>query len=221
MELIKTDAVNKRIAEILKETDAERQRLKERVAELKASEDGFRAEMAKATEKTDAAAYRKGKQKLEDCLTEQEMCESRMNRLDKIPLVSEEEYEAIRGEILEELAGLEEETKQKLVEMAEAMYAVGKEYLDQRKAVNDTLARWHRDIFRWANVEYSKHGEPSRLKTKPGENPLVHKTDWQGNIMQKIKLTDSISALALDAVSGGAYNLLTGNKMQGNDLIKK
>ena len=165
MKLESVIATEKKIEEILSSKESEIKEIETALADAKKAEEAARQNMTNASTNRDPKGYRKAKSALSEALDTQEMEQTRLDVLrGHKPLISEEEYKKVSGEIFGELAIKEEEAKKQLIEMAKKMYEIGQEYAETQEEANAVLLRWQRDIYRNADRKPSDPFNKTQLK---------------------------------------------------------
>ena len=154
-----------------------------------------------ATRTRDSKGYKKAKEKISSAEADLEMNRSYLSQLRDKPLIDELDYRSAFSEVKTELDNMADEAKKRVVALAEEMFKIGQEYHDAESQANEVLARWQRDIFRYADMQRDKDGnipwlylQRDRLKV---DHPEIHQ-------------------LATDAVSAPGYYNCSGKRYDKN-----
>ncbi len=161
------------ITKILSDRAAELKTLDELIATEKKSLSSSDRALEKATEVGDLQAFQKAKGTRRNILDALEMHESRLEALTTRPLISSEEYERLVSSIFAEIAQVDDQTKQELCKLSDAMNASALELQDAINRANHALQRLQHEIYKDSDKSRSnKTGEilPLEFETKAVRN---------------------------------------------------
>ena len=122
--------------------------------------------LATATAQSDVKGYQDAKDEIRKAADAREMYELRKNALEQKPLITKAEYEKAVTEIFNEIAAIDDQTKQKLAKCAEEMQAAALDLQEDLNKANEVLTRLQRDIYHDADRSKNAKGEILQIESE-------------------------------------------------------
>lgn len=174
-ELKAVKKVENMIIKILEDRFAELDDLDEQIKTQAEIINHANKELAAATAQSDVKRYQEAKNEIRKAADAREMYEARRNALDKKPLITETEYQKAITEIFNEIAAIDDQTKQKIAKCAEEMQAAALDLQDNLKKANEILGKLQHDIYADADRSKNQKGE---IYYVDGETKRVDANKW-------------------------------------------
>lgn len=141
-------ALTARIDEVISKTSAEHEELMKRLSAAEEAEKAAADKMDAALLAGDIDAYKTADIAKSDADFEKRACNARLEAMQRRPLITKEEYEALTKSVKDEVTTLAAAAEKKILNHAKAIEAEGAQLRAAINAANEALGRLQSDLYR-------------------------------------------------------------------------
>lgn len=165
-------ALTARIEEVISKTSAEHEELMKRLSAAEEAEKAAADKMDAALLAGDIDAYKTADIAKSDADFEKRACNARLEAMQRRPLITKEEYEALTKSVKDEVTTLTAAAKKKILDHAQAMQTEGARLRAAINAADEALGRLQSDLYRNKDrVEKLPNGNTYMLPYSKNEIP--------------------------------------------------
>lgn len=165
-------ALTARIEEVISKTSAEHEELMKRLSAAEEAEKAAADKMDAALLAGDIDAYKTADIAKSDADFEKRACNARLEAMQRRPLITKEEYEALTKSVKDEVTTLAAAAEKKILNHAKAIEAEGAQLRAAINAADEALGRLQSDLYRNKDrVEKLPNGNTYMLPYSKNEIP--------------------------------------------------
>lgn len=146
--LKKIPEIEKKIEKIIAEKREQLTSLRNQIEDANNRIDTAQKKKALAKDQQDLTAYKAISVELDDLEKEKELYVAGLQKAEAGPLVSAAQYNTMVSEIFAEIAALDDQAKQEILELADCQYAIALELQEAINRANPILRKLQHDVYR-------------------------------------------------------------------------